>query len=146
MPKSASLGNGSSLVLFDKRGQVRDFFFPFVGLENHVDGHYVHRIGIFVDNVFRWFDDPSWEIVVSSEKESLATNIHAVNIELAVELLFTDVVYNEKNTFVRKIIIKNKSDKKRTIKLFFNQEFELYESHEGDTAYYDPHHNVIIHY
>ncbi|HSW97414.1 MAG TPA: glycoside hydrolase family 15 protein [Candidatus Saccharimonadales bacterium] len=146
MPKSASLGNGSNLVLFDKRGQVRDFYFPFVGLENHINGHYVHRVGVFVDNVFKWFDDPSWDIVVSSEKDSLATDIKASNRELAVDILFTDVVYNEKNIFVRKIIITNKSDKKRTIKLFFNQEFELYESHEGDTAYYDPHHNVIIHY
>lgn len=146
MPKSAALGNGSSLVLLDKRGQVRDFYFPFVGLENHIDGHYIHRIGVFVDNDFKWFDDPSWEIAVSSEKESLATNIHAVNHELAVEITLIDVVYNEKNILVRNITLVNKTEKKRTIKLFFNQEFELYESHRGDTAYYDPHHNVIIHY
>lgn len=146
MPKSVVLGNGSSLILFDKKGQVRDFYFPFVGLENHVDGHFVHRIGVFVDNVFKWFDDPSWNITVSSEKESLATNIHAVNFSLSLEVHFTDVVYNEKNILVRKITVLNKSDKKRTIKLFLNQEFELYESHQGDTGYYDPHHNVIIHY
>src|SRR5579859_7058007 len=146
MPKSAALGNGSSLILFDTNGQVRDFYFPFVGLENHIDGHYVHRIGCFVDNDFRWFDDPSWDIKVFSEKESLATKILATNIALAVEMQFTDVVYNEKNIFVRKIIVHNKSDKKRTIKLFFNQEFEIYESHQGDTGYYDPHHKVLIHY
>lgn len=146
MPRSICIGDGSMLILLDKKGQVRDFYFPYVGLENHVNGHYVHRIGVFVDNEFRWFDDPSWDIVVASEKETLATNIHAVNAYLGVTIHFTDVVYNEKNIFVRKITVCNTHEKKRHIKLFFNQEFEIYESHKGDTGYYDPHHNVIIHY
>jgi oligosaccharide amylase len=134
------------LILLDKKGQVRDFYFPYVGLENHISGHYIHRIGVFVDNEFRWFDDPSWEVVVASEKETLATKIQAVNKYLGVTIIFSDVVYNEKNIFVRKVTVHNNSEKRRHIKLFFNQEFEIYESYRGDTAYYDPHHNVIIHY
>src|SRR5258708_2396785 len=146
MPKSLALGNGNILILLDQKAQVRDFYFPFVGLENQVGGHFIHRIGVFVDNNFKWFDDPSWIISVSSENEFLASKIEAINHELAVKLSFTDVVYNEKNIFVRNIRVYNLSDQKRNIKLFLNQEFEIYESHQGDTAYYDPHHNVIIHY
>lgn len=146
MPRSICIGDGSMLILLDKKGQVRDFYFPYVGLENHVSGHYLHRIGVFVDNEFRWFDDPSWEILVASEKETLATNIKAVNTYLGITMQFTDVVYNEKNIFVRKITVHNNHEKKRHIKIFFNQEFEIYESYRGDTGYYDPHHNVIIHY
>ncbi len=146
MPKSIALGDGSILVLLDKRAQVRDFYFPFVGLENHVSGHYVHRIGVFVDDTFRWFDDPSWEITMTSEKETLATKIRATNTFMQISIDLSDIVYNEKNIFVRKITVHNESDSKRIIKLFFNQEFEIYESHSGDTAYYDPHTNTIIHY
>src|SRR5258708_3520382 len=113
MPKSIALGDGSLLLLLDKRGQLRDFYFPFVGHENQVGGRYMHRIGVFADGDFRWFDDPSWEISVNSEKETLATKIQAVNKQLQIRLDFTDIVYNEKNIFVRKILIQNLDTKKR---------------------------------
>lgn len=146
MPKSLALANGNILVLLDKRAQVRDFYFPYVGLENHIGGRYVHRIGIYVDNTLKWLDDESWKIDINSEHETLASKMKAVNEQLQIELDFQDVVYNEKNIFIRKIIIKNTSDKPRLVKIFFSHEFELYESHRGDTAYYDPEHNVLVHY
>src|SRR5579871_4161693 len=146
MPKSVSLGNGNILILLDKNGEVRDFYFPFVGLENHVGGRFVHRVGVFADNVFHWLDDGSWDIQILSEKETPASEITATNADLAVQLHFTDIVYNENNIFVRKIRVGNLSEKKRNIKLFFGQKFEIYESHRGDTAYYEPARNVIIHY
>lgn len=146
MPKSLALANGNILILLDKRAQVRDFYFPFVGLENQVGGQYVHRVGVFVDNTMKWLDDESWNIDINIEHETLASNIHAVNAELNVELIFQDIVYNEKNIFIRKVTVKNHSDNARHIKVFFSHEFELYESDRGDTAYYDPVQNVLVHY
>src|SRR5579864_9058555 len=121
MPKSIAIGDGSILLLLDIRGQLRDLYFPFVGHENQVGGRYVHRIGVFADDVFQWFDDPSWEIVVNSEKETLAAKIQATNTQLRIRLDFTDVVYNEKNIFVRKILVQNLESKKKSIKIFFDQ-------------------------
>lgn len=146
MPKSLALANGNILVLLDKRAQVRDFYFPYIGQENHVGGRYVHRIGVYVDKTIKWLDDESWKIDINSEPETLASKMKAVNDELKVELDFQDVVYNEKNIFIRRVTVKNNSDQPRQIKVFFNHEFELYESDRGDTAYYDPKHNVLIHY
>jgi GH15 family glucan-1,4-alpha-glucosidase len=51
MPRALVLGNGETLVCLDEFGFVRDFYFPYVGLENHVSGNR-HRIGIMVDGVF----------------------------------------------------------------------------------------------
>jgi len=146
MARSIILGNGHTFVGFDDRGQIRDFHFPYVGLENHVGGDRYHRIGVFVDGMFSWFDDPEWNIEVKCESKTFAGNIHAANSRLGVEINFTDVVYNEKNILLRNVEIKNHEKHKRQIKIFFHQMFELYESHRSDTGFYDPKRNVIVHY
>src|SRR3989344_3772382 len=146
MSKSLSLGNGNMLICLDKRAQVRDFYFPYVGLENHVGGHYTHRIGVYADHQLNWFDHSNWEIQIRMANESMVGETIANNRALAVTLNFTDTVYNEKNIFLRKVKVSNDSDRARTVKLFFGQEFEIYESHRGDTAYFDPIHHAIVHY
>ncbi len=144
--KALTLGNGNILINFDVHGQVRDFYFPYVGLENHVGGHHSHKIGVYVDHKLSWLDEESWEVKFDCDPETFSGKFTAVNQVLGVELKFTDVVYNEKNIFLRRIIINNNSNSERTIKLFFYQQFELYESHTAHTAYYDPTHQSIIHY
>lgn len=146
MPKSLVLGNGSILITFDRQAQVRDFYYPYVGLENQAGAHFVHRIGVWADNKFAWFDDPSWEIHINYQEDTLASDVQAVNHELGVRIDFCDVVYNEKDIFIRKATVHNLSDRQREVKLFFGAEFEMYESHRGDTGYYDPGRNVVIHY
>ena len=56
MPKSLAFGNGNVLVCTDAYGRVRDVYFPFVGLENHIGGAYAHKIGVWVEQ-FSWLDD-----------------------------------------------------------------------------------------
>jgi GH15 family glucan-1,4-alpha-glucosidase len=62
MAKSVVLGNGNLTVGLDRHGLVRDFYFPYVGLENHVGGHNKHRVGVWVDGEFSWLHDGSWDI------------------------------------------------------------------------------------
>ncbi len=146
MPKSLSLGNGNILVCTDKYAQVRDFYFPYVGLENHVGGHYTHRIGVYVDGGFDWFGHPNWNINIKMAKDSMIGETTAQNSALGVILKFSDTVYNEKNILLRAVDVINDADRARTIKLYFGHEFEIYESHRGDTAYFDPINHAIVHY
>lgn len=146
MPKAINLGNGTILIGLDAFGQVKDFYYHYPGLENHVGEYLVHKIGIYVDDVFSWIDDGRWRVQVGSKKETMASDILAKNESLGLELIFTDVVYNEKNMFIREIKVKNLFDRKRRIKIFFNQQFNISETHIGDTAYYDSRQEVIIHY
>ncbi|HUY69784.1 MAG TPA: glycoside hydrolase family 15 protein, partial [Candidatus Tyrphobacter sp.] len=95
---------------------------------------------------FRWLDDPSWEIGLNYAEDTFESVLSAKNISLGIELISRDIVYNEKNIFLREVEIRNLSAQKRKIKIFFHQAFEIYESHRGDTAYFDPNGNVIIHY
>lgn len=146
MPKALTVGNGNILVCLDTKAHVRDFYFPFVGLENHVGGHNIHRVGVFVEGVFAWLHDQSWKVTVNSENQSFMGNTQCENKMLGIDLAISDIVYNEKNIFLRHVTVYNKSSRARTVKLFFGQEFELYEAHRGDTAYYDPRNATIIHY
>ena len=146
MPKSINLGNGYMLIGLDSFGQVKDFYYHYPGLQNHVGEYLVHKIGVFVEEKFSWIDDGSWKVDIKAEKEAMASNIKAVNTNLGIEIQFRDVIYNEKNMFIREINLKNIFDRKRNIKLYFNQQFNISETHTADTAYYDPREEVIIHY
>ncbi len=146
MSKSLVVGNGQILVNLDDRAQVRDVYFPYVGLENHVGGDLVHRVGVWTDGELAWTENYEWQIKVESEPEALAGAITAVHPRLGLKLVFTDLVYNERNIFVRRVLIYNQSDRSREIKLFFGHQFAMYQSPMAYTAYYDPEHTAIVHY
>jgi GH15 family glucan-1,4-alpha-glucosidase len=146
MSKSVCLGNNHCLILLDQFGQVDDFFYPYVGLENQTGEGYVHKLGVWVDGQFSWLDDGSWQIDVDYLNLSMVSQIIAKNEALQVILEFNDCLDTTQNIFVRKVKVTNTKDKAARIKVFFNQQFEIYESSKGDTAIYNHDQNVIIHY
>ena len=147
MTRYLTLGNGKLHVGLDEYGQGRDMYYHYPGLENHLgDENLVHKIGVWVDGVFKWIDDQSWSVHIEGEKNTMASSIEAVNHEFGIKLNFEDVVYNEKNIFLRSITVTNLDDRNKVIKVFFNQQFNISQTHTGDTAYYDPDDNILIHY
>src|SRR3989344_1269516 len=97
MARSIVLSNGEMCVALDRFGEVRDIYYPHVGLEDHVRGHYIHRLGVWVDGQISWLsEDPAWNITIGCEEQALSSDITAVNANLAVELVFKDIVYNER--------------------------------------------------
>lgn len=149
MARAVTIGNGNILVGFDNHGQVRDFYYPFVGEANHVSGasgSYVHHIGVFVDDKISWLDDYGWRISASSKDDSCIGQLFAENPELGIMLTSIDAVHNEQNIFLRHFTVHNLRPEARTIKLFLSQQFRISESRRGDTGFYDPRVNAIIHY
>lgn len=137
------------LVGLDNRGQVRDLYYPYVGEANHVSGasgNYVHRIGIYIDGVISWLEHHDWRITIGCESGSCVGHLFAENQKLGVTLSSKDVVHNEKDVLVRHFTITNTGEKKRTVKLFLSQQFRIFESRRGDTGFFDPRVNAIIHY
>ncbi len=145
--RSLVLGNGSLLVTFDKFGEVRDFYFPHVGLENHAGGELRFRIGIFVDNNMSWLsEDSAWNIKTECDENSLEGFVTAEHKDKKVKLSFRNIVYNESDIFLRNLVVTNLSENTREIKVYFGQEFQIGRVQGGDTAYFDPATNTIIHY
>lgn len=146
MARSMVLGNGNTLVCLDKFGQVRDFYFPCVGQENHIGSNQMHKIGVFVDKEIHWIDDGEWGINIGFEKNSMVSQVEAVNEKAKVSIVSTDVVYNEKNIFLRKIKLTNNDSKTRNIKIFLDQQFKIGDTNHADTAYFSSSIESIIHY
>lgn len=146
MPKSLVLGNGNILLCFDQFGQLRDFYYHYIGLENHIGHGCVHRIGVLVDGCFSWIEEPIWEVTVDYNQENFSSKIRAENKELGIELNFSDLVFHKKNIFLRKLLVKNHWDNLREVKIFFHQQFRIYNTRRRDTAYYDAERKTIVHY
>jgi len=140
------LGNGNTAVCLDKFGQVRDFYFPYVGQENHIGPNQMHKVGVFVDGKMHWVDNGEWNTDIRYERNSMVSKTVAESGRAKVSMESTDVIYNEKNIFLRRIILTNKDSKTRNIKIFLNQQFKIGDTNHADTAYFSSTIESIIHY
>jgi GH15 family glucan-1,4-alpha-glucosidase len=79
------VGNGSLLVNFDDKYQIRDIYFPHVGQENHTEG-YACRFGVWANGDFSWVSNDDWQRKCCYVKDSLVTDVVHRNGRLGVEL------------------------------------------------------------
>jgi len=145
MPRDLPLSNGSLHVSFDELHQIRDLYFPHVGMENHAAGH-LFRIGVWVDGRFSWFGDPGWKIHNQYLDDSLVTNVVAVHEELQLTIQMRDTVDFHLHVFVREAIVENHAGHARQVRIYYTHDFCISGNDVGDTAYYDPNTFSVIHY
>jgi len=144
MPRDLVLGNGNLLINYDHDFNMRDLYFPHVGLYNHING-FRNGLAIWVDGVFRWVDS-SWERRLEYFKDTNVTRVRLVNHELGIRLRMHGCVHKYRNIFLNRIGIENLKNVSREIRLFFYHDFRILESDIGDTAYYNPNLQAMIHY
>jgi glucoamylase len=151
MPRDIPVGNGQLLVTFDHQYQIRDRYFPHVGQENHA-GAGPCRFGVYADlpgkgkGQLFWTSDPGWQIRQRYLRDTLTTSVSLDHRDLRLALYCNDVVDFHRNIFVRKIKIKNLAGHDRTVRVFHHQDFNMWGTKIGDTAYYDPDLRAIVHY
>jgi GH15 family glucan-1,4-alpha-glucosidase len=109
-------------------------------------GNYVHRIGVFVDGKISWLDNPSWRITNGLDETTSIGSFFAENLELGISISSRDAVHNESNIFLRHFTVQNLKSNTRNVKLYLSQQFRIHESRRGDTGFFDPRVNAIIHY
>ena len=139
------VGNGSLLVNFDDKYQLRDIYFPHVGQENHTQGNPC-RFGVWVSGEFSWVSGKGWKRSLEYLPETLVTRVTLTNEKLSVEIHCNDTVASHDNVFLRRVRVTNKDEKERNFRVFLHHDFRIYENNFGDTAYYDPNTNSLIHY
>jgi GH15 family glucan-1,4-alpha-glucosidase len=144
MPREIVIGNGRIAIAFDNKMNVRDFFYPRVGLENHLNGHYL-RMGLWVDGVFRWSDD-GWDVQTGYMPDTLVSRCRAKHSELQIELETNEGVHHSMDAFLKKVTIRNLSPSSRKIRVFFAQDFHLYGDMLGDTVMHERQLDSLIHY
>ncbi|WP_096201266.1 glycoside hydrolase family 15 protein [Bacillus sp. FJAT-45350] len=145
MPRELVVGNGNLLVNIDRNLHVRDIYFPFVGQQNHVQGH-PNRIGVWIDGTFSWLNSSDWSIQTNYHTDSLVTYSKAIHHELQIALIVEEGVHQKDMVFVRKFTCENLTDSEREVRLFFHQDLAIYENEVGDTAFYAPKQKTMVHY
>ncbi|MFO8014029.1 MAG: glycoside hydrolase family 15 protein [Phycisphaerae bacterium] len=145
MARDVPVSNGNMLVAFDPSYRIRELCYPHVGQENHNEGA-VSRFGVWCDGTFSWMGDDDWTIQLDYEDETLVTRAVCVNDRLGLRLQCADCVDFNENVFLRRITVVNQTDAARTVRLFFSHDFNLYATKVGDTAFYDPETQSVIHY
>jgi GH15 family glucan-1,4-alpha-glucosidase len=145
MPRPLVIGNGNLLVAMDSNLSIRDFTFPRVGLLNHLSGHYV-RIGLWVAGQFVWLDSPGWQKHLRYETDTLATRAECHHEGIGVTLALSDCVLHRDNILLRRFELTNHRDEPREMRLFLAHDFYISETDIGDTAFYNPYLDGVIHY
>ena len=147
MSRPVFLSNGHMLVGLNSFGLVHDFYYPYVGYENHLAAkEQLHKVGVWVDGKFSWMDDGTWNITIRYEDMALISRIRAINEELGVVLEFNDFVDSELTAFIRSVHVINKHKLRREIRVFFHQVFQISESTRGDSAVFMPDKHLILNY
>ncbi len=144
MPRSILIGNGHFGLTLDKIAQIRDIYFPYLGFENHAVGH-PFRLGVSVNGKFEWIGE-DWKTSMTYMPETLTTRYKIEKQSLGVELEINDAIHHASNIFLRKVKIKNKTDEKQEVLIFFTHDFHISGYESGDTAIFNPQQNAIVHY
>ena len=144
MARDIPVGNGKLLVCFDKEYCIRDLYFPHVGQENHLGGNH-SRFGVWADGKFSWVG-PGWNIDLQYMTDTLVTAVSLYNRDLGVLLVCHDAVDFHENVFLREIVVENLEPRKKEVRLFFVNDFDISGNSVGDTAAFDPQTGGVVHY
>lgn len=139
------VGNGSLLVNFDDKYQIRDIYFPHVGQENHTEG-FPFRFGVWADGVFSWVFSDDWRRVLQYLPDALVTDVTLTNEKLGIEVLCNDAVAGDENIYLRRLKVRDLHATAREVRVFLHHDLRIYENKVGDTAFYDPETLSLIHY
>jgi len=145
MPRDLPLGNGDFLVTFDSRYQLRDIYYPNVGQENHTVGE-PSRFGLWVDGQFAWTGDDGWDRHITYEHETLVGDTTLVSTKLGLSLRFRDAVDFDRNIYLKEITVEDALGREREVRFFQHFDAHLYGNDTGDSAYYDPRSQAVVHY
>jgi GH15 family glucan-1,4-alpha-glucosidase len=149
MARPLVFSNGELHVGLNTFGLVHDFYYPYVGFENHSAGDKLrHKVGVYVEGAVSWLDDdPAWKFTFKYAHTALVGHTRAINEQLGIILEFEDCVDADMSVFMRNIHVVNAHDKPREIKLYMHQAFAIGDSRSNtDTAQYLPDSDAILHY
>ena len=156
MPRDIPVGNGQMLVNYDHHYQLRDLYFPHVGQENHAGGGPC-RFGVWADvpgggkgkerrrQRIAWTPD-GWQIDIGYIPDTLTTDVQMAHADFKLRMHCSDSVDFHRNLLVRRIVVINEDDHPRTVRLYHHNDFHMFGTKVGDTAYFDPQLRMMVHY
>jgi len=89
---------------------------------------------------------PEWEKEMGYLEGTLVTDVTASHDGLGLSLHCRDAVDFHENIYLKQVSVTNRHDREREVRVFFSEDAHLYGYDVGDTAFYDPETQTIIHY
>ena len=117
MPRDLPLGNGDLLVTFDGRYQLRDIYFPQVGLENHTGGEPC-RFGVWADGRFAWTGDDGWERDLRFAHETLVSEVTLGHAALGLRIRCRDTVDFDRNLYLKEVTVEDVTGEDRDVRVY----------------------------
>ena len=114
MPRDLPIGNGSMLVAFDSDYRLADFYFPHVGMENHVASRF--RFGVWADDRLEWIETAEWQKALHYLRDTIVTDVALESEAMGLRLRCHDGVDPDANVYLRKIVVKNTRSEARSVK------------------------------
>jgi GH15 family glucan-1,4-alpha-glucosidase len=145
MPRPLIYGNGNLFLGVDDRLRIRDFFYPQVGQQNHLSGHAI-RTGIWIEGAFAWLDEEGWNRELAYEPGTLTGHVTLDHPAFGIELTVTDSCSPGLPIFVRTFSLKHRHPGNRETRLFVSHDLRISESDIGDTAFFAPSLEGVVHY
>ena len=130
MPRDLPIGNGTLLVNFDGRYNLRDLYFPHVGQENHTAGER-NRFGVWVDGQFAWLDGDDWRRDLRYADETLVTRVTCTSERLGLELVCTDCVDIGRDVYLKRVEVRDRAGQARRVRLFQHLDPHLWDNAIG---------------
>src|SRR5438105_4275187 len=121
MPRSFVIGNGNLLVGFDANYDVRDLFYPYVGMENQTVGN-VCRTGFWIDGKFAWVGDPAWKRQIGYWGDTLVGDVTLTHPDLGLTVHFEDYVDMVRDYFIRNLRL-TVSQPAEQVRVFFHHDW-----------------------
>ncbi len=128
--------NGKISALYDNNFYIRDLYYPYLGQYNHSVGGYF-KIGLWHDGKFTWIDQIN-DKKISMDNLTVNAEIEWDNIKVR----FSDVAIFSHAVIMRKVDIKGEG----YVRVIFYHDFKLNGNEIGDTAFYNPDLDAILHY
>lgn len=133
------------LINFDSDLVMRDFYYPYVGMMNQIEGPR-NTFGFWSGGRFNWLDEPGWRKRLGYLADTLVTDCEAVNEGFGLALTLSDAVHYRHDLLVRKVVLRNLLPEERELRVFLANDFNIDESDIGDTALFDPDLRAVYHY
>jgi glucoamylase len=134
--RSGFTSNGKIAALYDNNFYIRELYYPYLGQYNHSVGGYF-KIGIWHNSKFTWIDK-------IKDKKIFIDNL-TVNAEINwdnIKVNFSDVAIFSHSAIIRKVDVKGEG----YVRIIFYHDFKLNGNEIGDTAFYDPELDSVLHY
>src|SRR5204862_2866290 len=91
-------------------------------------------------------DENAWQVRQRYLSDTLTTSVSLDGRELRLAVYCNDTVDFHRNILVRKIKVKNLAHHERAVQVVHHQDFNMFGTKMGDTAYFDPELRSIVHY